>query len=202
MQPIPLKQIYVKTNGKKSKIVFLDRDGTLSEEKNLLTDESQINIFENSFSAVKLFNDLGYIVLIITNQPVVARGLIALEELRRINDIYFVKFKEKGAIINGIYSCIHHPNANVEKFRAVCKCRKPETLMFESGLTDFNASPEDSIVIGDKTSDIKAGKALNIVSVLVETGFGGKDGNYDVVPGYILKNIYEAALLAKNNFKI
>lgn len=187
------KRIYIPT-------VFLDRDGTIIEEVDNLTHEDEIKIFPNAVEGIKILNRLGYRVLVITNQPVVARGWITELELRKINNLIQSRLKKDGALISAIYSCPHHPRANIKRYRIRCDCRKPGTLMFEKAATDFQIDLSKSYSIGDRTADIKAGKNLNITTFLVKTGFGGGDNKYRAKADYKVQNLLAAAqMIAKRH---
>src|SRR3989338_8553489 len=137
------KQKFETKEIKKAPIVFLDRDGTINEEAEFITKTSQIHIFRNSIKAIKLLNSVGFRIVIVTNQPVIARGLITPEEALRINEIFHTKLKTYGAGIDAIYTCPHHPKANIFEFRVNCKCRKPQPLMLKAAAKDFNVKAKD-----------------------------------------------------------
>jgi histidinol phosphatase-like enzyme len=103
------------------------------------------------------------------------------------------RMMKKGATIDKFYFCPHHPNANVEKYRIVCRCRKPKIGLFLEARKDFNIDLEKSFVIGDMTQDIFAGKKIKATTILVKQGYGGTDGKF-LVDSEILANTTEEAL--------
>lgn len=193
-----ITQIYQGSKRPGIPAIFLDRDGTIIEETDNLTSKEEIKLIAGAIEGIKIFNKLGYPVLVVTNQPVVARGWISEDELRKINDIIQGRFKKEGASILAIYSCPHHPQADIKKYRIQCNCRKPGTLMFKKATSDFKIDLAASCSIGDRTADIKAGKNLKIKTYLVKTGFGGSDNNYPVKADYKVGDLLAAAqLIAK-----
>lgn len=194
-----ITQIYKKPEIKPSDISFLDRDGTITRETDFLIDKNQISIYKNSASAISLLNKHNFLVIVITNQPVVARGWISEKELREINDKIVESLNKKGAFINAIYSCPHHPDANVEKYRILCKCRKPGIQMLKQASIDFNIKNEQGYVVGDRTSDIKCGKNFGFKTILLKTGYHGSDKRYNTKPTFVKSDILSAAKLITNS---
>lgn len=190
-----ITQIYHRPKRSGIPAIFLDRDGTIIEEAQNLTSEERIKLLTGAIEGIKIFNKLGYLVLVVTNQPVVARGWITEEKLKKINNIIQSRFKKAGALISAIYSCPHHPTANIKKYRIQCSCRKPGILMYQKAASDFQIDFQTAYLIGDRTADIKAGENLNIKTILVKTGYGGSDRKYQVKPNYKVRDLLEAAKL-------
>lgn len=178
-----------------TKAVFLDRDGTINVEFDNLKSLSQLKLLPKSATAIKQLGEKNYLIIVITNQPVIARGWINEEELNKIHLELLKRLEEKGAGIDAIYYCPHHPNANLIKYRKKCHCRKPNTGLVEKAVKKYNISVKDSYFIGDTTSDMQTAKNAGLKSVLVKTGYGGKDKKFNVKPDYIVNNLYEAANL-------
>lgn len=194
-----ITQIY-RNNKNYRGIVFLDRDGTINKDVNYLSDKTQIKILPKVVSGIRMLNQNNIAVVVITNQPVIARGLIIEEDLKKLNDTLSERLKKEGAYIDAIYSCPHHPEKNhpdiperAMKYRIVCECRKPKVAMLRKALEDFNINLETAFIVGDRTEDIKAGENLSIKTILVETGYGGRDNKYPVSPDYISKDFANAA---------
>src|SRR3989344_7020513 len=174
--------------------VFLDRDGVVNEEVNLLTKPEQIKLIDGVAEGIKLLNKNEILTIIVTNQPVVARNLITEEQLKRINEELLNQLKKRGAHIDALYYCPHHPEknhleANNLRYRKECECRKPKTGMIKKATKRFKINTNDSYVIGDQTVDIQLGKNAGSKTILVETGYGGRDNKYDVVADYYCKKL-------------
>ncbi len=180
--------------------VFLDRDGTINEEVNLLTKPEQIKLIEGVAEGIKLLNEKNILVIVTTNQPVVARNLITEEQLKEVNAELVKQLEKKGAHIDAVYYCPHHPEkdhpeANNPKYRRVCDYRKPAIGMILKAAKAFKIDIKKSYVVGDKTVDVKFGKNAGCTTILVRTGCGGKDKKYNVVADYECGNLLEACKL-------
>ncbi len=176
----------------------MDRDGTLNREVNYLSDKAQIEILPHVADGIGMLNQNNIAIVVITNQPVVARGLITIEELKKLNDIIVERLKKEGVYIDAIYSCPHHPEidhpdipAYAMKYRTECKCRKPGLAMYKKALSRYG-SPRILGVIGDQTKDILAGRKLKIKTATVMTGYAGKDGRYGFPADYVCNNFLDA----------
>ncbi len=184
-----------------AKAVFLDRDGVVCKEKNYLHKKEEIELLPQVAEAIQLLNQSQYKVIIVSNQTVVARGLCTLEELEGINAHLEALLKQKGASIDRTYYCPHHPSkGSVLEYVTICECRKPKPGMLYQAQKDFNLSLSESFMIGDKTSDIKAGELAGCTTILVETGYGGADGVLEVTPRFKEKDLYAAvtSIILKN----
>ncbi len=187
-----IKQIFEKKFNKNKPIIFFDRDGVLTRKRDYLLNKKDISFYKSTVKAIQLLNLHQFPIVIITNQSVVARGWIAPSCLMEINEEIVKLLRQNGAFINAIYSCPHHPQANLEQYRVTCKCRKPKTLLIDDALKNFKIKTKKGYLIGDKTTDIQAGKDAGIKTFLVKTGYGGKDKKCEVVPDYICKNALQA----------
>lgn len=190
-----ITQIYRRVRKSDFPIVFLDRDGVIIEDVDNLVDEGQIEAYKGATSGIRLLNKSGCIVVVVTNQPVVARGWLTEDRLRVINDAVHDRFSKAGAVISAIYSCPHHPEANLEEYRVKCRCRKPGTLMFEKAASDFDVDLQSAYMVGDRTADIKAGEKLGATTILLKTGFGGSDGKCQINPDYEVDGLFSAVEL-------
>lgn len=178
--------------------VFLDRDGTINREVDNLRDLDQLRLLPGVARAIAHLNKMGYLVIVITNQPVVARGLITEEELDEIHAVIIRRLGSKNAKIDGIYYCPHHPNANVRKYRMNCKCRKPNTGLVRQAIKRFNINPSRSFMIGDTMPDIVMGKRARLTTMLIRTAKAPNDRGYRVEPDFAPKNLEEAAEIIAN----
>ena len=184
------------------KFIFLDRDGVINVEKELLHKKSDIELIPQSAEAIRLLNENDHKVIIITNQPVIARGLCTLEELAEIHKYMEALLAEKNARIDRIYFCPHHPTVGNNSFYTrKCECRKPKPGLIFQAQKEFNIKNlSECFMIGDKIADIKTGFLAGCKTILVETGYGGNEGFNDAVPDYKAKDLYDAVtnIILKN----
>ena len=180
----------------KQKCVFLDRDGTINNYVGFLRKEEDMSLIDGAAEAIKKINNSDYLCVVITNQPVIARGEVTTEELENIHMKMEKLLGNEGAFINGLYYCPHHPDKGFEgevpELKFDCDCRKPKIGMIKKAAEDFNIDLDESIVIGDSTLDIKMAENAGMRSILVKTGQAGLDGKYDVTPTYEADNLLEA----------
>lgn len=168
----------------KQKAIFLDRDGTINKYVGLIYKEEQLELEEKAAEAVKLINASGYLAICVTNQPVVARGMCEMEDVRHIHKKLHSLLGERGAYLDDIIFCPHHPDKGYPEenplYKMKCGCRKPETGMIDKMAERYNIDLAESYMIGDSTIDIQTGINAGMHTVLVQTGQAGKDGRYDV----------------------
>ncbi|MHB9300719.1 D-glycero-beta-D-manno-heptose 1,7-bisphosphate 7-phosphatase [Fusobacterium polymorphum] len=156
------------------KAIFLDRDGTINVEKDYIYKSEDLVFEEGTIEALKTFKNLGYILIVISNQSGIARGYFTEEDLNIFNNNMNEILKKNGIEITEFYCCPHHPDG-IGEYKKVCECRKPNNKMIEDAIKKYNIAREKSYMIGDKTSDIGAGLKSNLKTVLVKTGYGLKD---------------------------
>lgn len=137
----------------KNKAVFFDRDGVLIFDPGRIRSIDQIKIFSRAVTAVSKLKQSGFLIIIISNQSIVARGEITLDQMERIDEEVRKRFAKRGAEIDAAYYCPHHPD-----FTGECNCRKPKPGLFFRAIKERNIDPKSSYVIGDKPSDVEAGK--------------------------------------------
>lgn len=136
-----------------NKAIFLDRDGTINVEKNYLHCIEDFEFIPGVIEALKIFQDLGYCLIIVTNQSGIARGYYTEEDFEHLT-LWMVKQLEKqGIIITAVYYCPHHPRGSVKEFIQECDCRKPKTGMFQKAAREHAISLKDSYAVGDKIRD-------------------------------------------------
>lgn len=157
-----------------NKTVFLDRDGTINIEKNYLFKTEDFEFIQGSDRAIKLLNDHGYKVIVITNQAGVARGFYSEKEVDKLHKYINRKLEAIGAHIDGFYYCPHHPVAGIGFYKRICSCRKPNTGLFEKAKEDFDVDVANSYMIGDNIADIQGGNNFGVKTILVSTGYGSK----------------------------
>ena len=156
------------------KAIFLDRDGTINVEKDYIYKSEDLIFEEGTIEALKTFKNLGYILIVVSNQSGIARGYFTEEDLNIFNNNMNEILKKNGVEITEFYCCPHHPDG-IGEYKKVCECRKPNNKMIEDAIKKYNIDREKSYMIGDKTSDIEAGLKSNLKTVLVKTGYGLKD---------------------------
>ena len=180
----------------KQKCIFLDRDGTINVEKNFLNDAAELELLPGAAEAIGKINHSEYLTVLITNQPVIARGECSFEGLDEIQKKLSTLLGREGVYLDGTYFCPHHPDSGFAgevpalKFR--CRCRKGKAGMILEAARDLNIDLENSWMIGDKTSDIKCGKNAGTKTVLLETGSAGSDGRFDIQADMVCPDLAEA----------
>lgn len=177
--------------------VFLDRDGTINEQMGYINHICRFQLLPGAAEAIKMLNDADIPVVVISNQSGLARGYFPEELLDAVHDKMNGLLAEKGAHVDGIYYCPHHPEAKEERFRAACNCRKPKPGLVLRAAEEMHLDPEQSFVVGDRWSDIKTAANCGATSILVRTGYGRGDEEYigpqqDIQPDYKAEGLMEA----------
>lgn len=148
---------------KKQKAIFLDRDGTINVFKGFLTKAEDFELIPGAAEAIKLINRSGYLAIVVSNQPVIARGDCTFEELQEIHDKMETLLGKEGAFIDAIYYCPHHPDKGFEgerpEYKFDCNCRKPKPGLLFQAASDWNIDLSASYMIGDSERDFAAGNA-------------------------------------------
>ena len=183
---------------KKRRAVFLDRDGTIIRQVNDLHRWDQVRLLPHAADGIRILNKLGFVVLVVSNQPIVARGRITEADVKELHEKLCARLARRGAHIDGVYFCPHHPNANVKKYRKVCACRKPNPGMFLAGARKFDVDLKGSYTIGDHSRDILAGKKAGVTTILLTAGQAGKDALHDVRADVEATTLYAAARTLAN----
>lgn len=167
---------------RKQKAVFLDRDGTINEYIGFLKNLDEFVLLDGVTEAIKLINRSGYLAIVVTNQPVIARGEISLEELEEIHNKMETLLGNEGAYVDDIFYCPHHPDKGFEgeriEYKTVCSCRKPESGMLLKAAEKYNIDLSKSWMIGDGINDMEAGKRAGCM-----TAYLGKE-KLDNIPVY------------------
>ncbi len=157
----------------KQKAVFLDRDGTLNRYVGFLRNIEQFELLPGAAEAVRAINNSGYLAIVVTNQPVIARGEVSIPELEQIHNKMETLLGEGGAFLDAVYYCPHHPDKGFPgeraEFKIQCSCRKPKPGMLLKAAEDFNIDLSQSWMVGDSESDILAGKAAGCRTALIGT---------------------------------
>jgi histidinol-phosphate phosphatase family protein len=173
--------------------VFLDRDGTLNVEVNHLRAPLQLQLLPGVVDAVRSLNKAGFLAVGVTNQPVLARGDVSWTDLNRIHSKLDHLLGEGKAYLDRMYVCPHHPDrgfaGEVLELKIDCDCRKPRTGMIDRAVRELDIARENSWLVGDATSDIRAGKRAGLRTILVRTGHAGLDGKYEDQPDYVMPDL-------------
>lgn len=167
----------------RQRAIFLDRDGTMNVSKGFISNADDLELIPGTIEAIKAINKSGALAIIITNQPVIARGECSFEELHNIHNKLKTLLGEKGAFVDDIFYCPHHPDKGFEgevpELKFDCECRKPKTGMIDEAVKKYNIDLSKSYMVGDSTMDLELARNAGVKSVLVDTGFAGNDGKYD-----------------------
>jgi D-glycero-D-manno-heptose 1,7-bisphosphate phosphatase len=152
--------------------VFLDRDGTIIVEKDFLGDPDGVELLPRAAEAIRLLNQRGYLVLVVTNQSGVARGYYDEQAVQAVNNRLRELLGREGAALDGIYFCPHYLGGTLPHYRIDCECRKPRIGLARRAMEEFAVDLRHSVMIGDRAADIEFGRNLGIKSILVTTGYG------------------------------
>jgi len=168
----------------RQKCIFLDRDGTINRYVGFLKNHGQMELLDHVAEALRMINESEYLAIVISNQPVVARGECSFAELDRIHNRMYALLGKSGAYVDGLYFCPHHPDrgyeGEVKGLKINCRCRKPGIGLIEQAAEDFHIDLSVSWIIGDMTTDIQTGINAGLKTMLVQTGVAGEDKKYSV----------------------
>ena len=161
----------------KQKAIFLDRDGTINKYVGYLRTPEQFELLEGVGEAIRKINLSGYLAIVVTNQPVIARGEVTVDGLQEIHNKMETMLGKEGAYLDGVYYCPHHPDkgfaGEVEELKIVCECRKPKAGLLLKVAKDFNIDLSQSWMIGDSENDVLAGRNAGCKTALIgETDYG------------------------------
>ena len=175
----------------KQKAIFLDRDGTINQYVGFLRDIEQFELIEGAAEAIKKINTSGYLCIVITNQPVIARGEVTVSQLNKIHNKMETLLGMEGCYIDDIYYCPHHPHRGYEgeipELKIDCDCRKPKPGMLLKAAKKYNIDLSESWMVGDGENDIKAGKNAGCKTCLIGTGEYGQDMTVESLMEFIEK---------------
>ena len=164
-------RVQVRNLKHRQKAVFLDRDGTINKYVGFLRNINDFELIDGVAEAIKKINASGYLAIVVTNQPVIARGEVTFDELEQIHNKMETLLGIEGAYVDAIYYCPHHPHKGYEgerpELKFDCDCRKPKPGMLLKAAEDFNIDLSKSWMVGDGENDIKAGKAAGCHTALI-----------------------------------
>jgi D-glycero-D-manno-heptose 1,7-bisphosphate phosphatase len=152
--------------------VFLDRDGTLIQEKGYLKDPAEVALEEGAGEAVARLNRYGFKVVLVSNQSGLARGYYKEEDVAAVHQRLGELLDAHHARLDGLYYCPHHPEGFVEEYRKACSCRKPAVGMYQQASDALGIELPGSYMIGDKNTDMEAARRVGLTGILVKTGYG------------------------------
>ena len=167
----------------KQKAIFLDRDGTINADVGFLTKANQFSLIAGVSAAIKTINASDYLAIVITNQPVIARGEVTHEELHMIHNKMETLLGQDGAYLNAIYYCPHHPDKGFpnerSEYKIKCECRKPNPGLLLQAAADFNIDLSESWMVGNSKNDINVGIAAGCKTILLGTSDYGQTAKFD-----------------------
>ncbi len=177
--------------------IFIDRDGTISEEVGYVNHVSRYKLMERTAAAVKMINESDYLAVVVTNQAGVARGYFKEDMITRVHERMEQLLAAEGARFDKIYYCPHHPDVGEPPYRKSCDCRKPKTGMIDQAKEELGIDVSNSFVIGDKFSDVAFAHKVGAKGILVLTGYGRGEYEYaddqlKAKPDHIAEDLYDA----------
>jgi len=162
----------------KRRAVFIDRDGTISEEIGYVNHPSRYRVFPYAAEAVRLLNEAGWLAILVTNQAGVARGYFTEDLIAAVHDVLKLELESKGAHLDAIYYCAHHPSVGELPYRFDCDCRKPKPGLILRASAEFDIDLQQSWMIGDRYSDIELARNAQTRSAFVLSGYGRGEWEY------------------------
>lgn len=190
----------------KQPAIFIDRDGTISEEVGYVNHPSRFQLYPYSPAAIRLLNANGWLAIVISNQAGVARGYFSEEVVIEVNDLMKQKLQRQDARLDAIYYCAHHPNAGEGPYRQDCDCRKPRPGLINLATRDFEIDLASSWMVGDRYSDVQLAHNANVRSALVLSGYGRGEweyhrANWEYQPDLVRENLLEVVTAVINMSK-
>ena len=177
--------------------VFMDRDGTLTEEVGYVNHPKRLRLLPRSAEAVRRLNAARVAAVVITNQAGIARGYFSEDVLHAVNEALVDQLEQADAHLDGVYVCAHHPTEGVAPWRADCECRKPKPGLVVRAADDLSLDPAASAIVGDKPSDLELAPCVGARPILVLTGYGlgeweYRRGTFRVLPAYVAADLLDA----------
>ena len=164
-----------------NKAVFIDRDGVINNDSGLyyIYTAADFKLNDKIIDNICLLRENGYIIVIISNQGGIGKGLYTKKDADKVNDIFLASLKQRNCEVEEIYYCPHHPDAGN------CLCRKPQPLLFEKAMARFNINPEISYMIGDSPRDIDAAAKAGIKGILVKKNTSIEKACFQIIEGRV-----------------
>jgi len=180
-----------------TRAVFIDRDGTISEEVGYINHPSRFRVFPYAANAVRLLNESGWLAIVVTNQAGVARGYFSEEMIHAVHDQMKRDFETEGARLDAIYYCAHHPSVGEPPYRLDCDCRKPKPGLIHRAAEEFEIDLAQSWMVGDRYGDIELARNAGVSSAFVLSGYGRGESEqhraeWKHEPDLVSENLLEA----------
>jgi D-glycero-D-manno-heptose 1,7-bisphosphate phosphatase len=181
----------------KRRAVFIDRDGTISEEVGYINHPSRFSLFPFAASAIKHLNENGWLAIVITNQAGVARGYFSEEMIQTVHEQMARELEGAGARLDAVYYCAHHPSVGESPYRLDCDCRKPKPGLISRAAEEFEINLHESWMVGDRYSDIELAGNAGVKSAFVMSGYGRGEWEHQRQdwtrqPDLVAENLLEA----------
>jgi mannose-1-phosphate guanylyltransferase / phosphomannomutase len=180
----------------KQKAIFLDRDGVINQEAEPIDSAGKFKLLAGVEDALKRINKSDYLSVVVTNQPMIAKGFANEAQLQEVHNYMETILGQNGIYLDRIYYCPHHPEkghvGERVDLKVPCSCRKPETGMLDLAALEMNIDLNQSFIVGDRTVDIMTGKHAGVNTILVREGYAGLDGKYECEPDYVFDDLAEA----------
>lgn len=154
--------------------IFLDRDGTLIEDREYIREPGQVALAPRAAEGLRAMRELGFPLYVISNQSGIARGILTERDLRAVNLRMIAVLAKEGATVDGMYFCPHHPEGSEPLYRVDCECRKPKPGLLHQAAGEHGLDPARSFLVGDSVRDLLAGRSVGSRTILVLTGNGRK----------------------------
>ena len=180
-----------------NRAVFIDRDGTISEEVGYVNHPSRFHLLPRSAEAIRLLNEAGWLAILVTNQAGVARGYFSEDMIKQVHERLNSELERAGARLDAIYYCAHHPSVGEAPYRSDCDCRKPKPGLILRAVTEFDIDLASSWMIGDRLGDIQLAQNAGVNSGFVLTGSGRGEwehqrSSWTVEPDLVAEDLLEA----------
>ena len=172
--------------------VVIDRDGVIIEDTDYVYKSADLSFIPGSIEALQTLSRSSYKIIIITNQSGIGRGYFTESDYHVFTETLLEKLSDYGARVDGVYFCPHHPASGMGRYKTLCPCRKPRTGMLTKASREHGIRLRGSWLIGDKTSDIKAGADAGCKTILVKTGYAGRDLQFRLKADLIANDLNDA----------
>ena len=177
--------------------LFMDRDGTISEEVGYVNHPTRFRLFPYTAAAIKLLNENGWLAIVVTNQAGVARGYFSEDVIIQIHEQVQRDLQNASAKLDAIYYCAHHPSVGEPPYRLDCDCRKPRTGLIDRAAADFQIDLARSWMVGDRYGDVELARNAGLHSAFVLSGYGRGEwefqrGSWQIEPELVAEDLLEA----------
>ncbi|RLB34743.1 MAG: D,D-heptose 1,7-bisphosphate phosphatase [Deltaproteobacteria bacterium] len=181
----------------KKPAVFIDRDGTINEQRGYINHISRFKIIPGVEDAIRLLNQNNFLAIVVSNQSGVARGFYPIELVHEVHALMKQLLEENGSFLDAIFFCPHHPDGVIPEYTRKCDCRKPGTGLIDQACKSFDIDLSNSYVVGDLYSDMELAERAGVRGILVKTGYGLGEIEYTLPtkprkPLYVAENLLDA----------